>query len=43
MVTAIGTQGHSVNAWWVKTYALDYGNEDGNFSAHNSGQASVLR
>ena len=43
MVTAIGTQGHSVNAWWVKTYALDYGVEYGIFTAYNSGQASMLR
>ena len=40
MVTAIATQGNSANAWWVKTYTLDYGNEDGNFTAYKNGQAS---
>ena len=40
MVTMIATQGHSVNAWWVKKYTLDFGNEDGNFTAYNNGQAS---
>ena len=40
MVTAIATQGHSANAWWVTKYSLDYGNEDGNFTAYNNGQAS---
>ena len=40
-VTAIATQGHSANAWWTKTYALDYGLEYGNFTAYNSGQASI--
>ena len=43
MVMAIATQGHSVKAWWVKRYTLDYANEDGNFTAYNSGQASMLR
>ena len=42
-VTRIATQGHSANAWWVKTYTLDYGNEDGNFAAYNSGQASICK
>ena len=40
MVTMIATQGHSVNAWWVKKYTLDFGNGDGNFTAYNNGQAS---
>ena len=41
MVTAIATQGHSANAFWVKTYTLDYGNEDGNFTLYNNRQASI--
>ena len=40
MVTAIATQGHSVNAWWVKKYTLDYANEDGNFTAYKNSEAS---
>ena len=43
MVTAIATQGHSVNAWWVKKYTLDYANEDGNFTAYNNSEASTSR
>ena len=43
MVTAIATQGNSANAWWVKTYMLDYANEDGNFTAYNNAQASASR
>ena len=39
-VTRIATQGHSANAWWVKTYTLLYGSEDGNFTAYKNGQAS---
>ena len=40
MVTAIATQGHSTKTWWVKTYTLEYGHEDGNFTAYKNGQAS---
>ena len=41
MVTTIATQGHSANAWWVKSYTLDYANGDGNFTAYRNGQASA--
>lgn len=41
MVTAIATQGHSTKTWWVKTYTLEYGNENGNFTAYNNNQAST--
>ena len=40
MVTGFATQGNDVSLWWVKTYTLEHGNEEGNFAAYNNGQAS---
>ena len=41
MVTGIATQGNYANNWWVKSYTLEYGNLDGNFTNYNNDQVCL--